>query len=124
MLPPEAKATLSVECAPPALVDESFGVTVVAAANEDDIRGGALTIEPASGTAVDGAKVLSTNFAPIPPEGVRSTDVINFNGPARLMHSCLPAALACSFASAGSAAGRNGAMRHSWTRAARSRRPV
>ena len=71
MLPPEARATLSTEYDPPALVDESFAVSVVTTANNEEIRGGLLAIDT-SDNSVDGTRILSADFAPMPPEGVRS----------------------------------------------------
>lgn len=72
ILPPEAKASVSLEYDAPVLVDEFFPVTVVAAANEDTVQHGAVTIVPAPGDSTN-CKVLAPDLSPA-ENGVSSTD--------------------------------------------------
>lgn len=73
VLPPEAKASVSLEYDAPVLVDEFFPVTVVAAANEDTVKHGAVTIVPAAGDSTN-CKVLAPDLSPASGEGVRSAE--------------------------------------------------
>jgi hypothetical protein len=72
ILPPEAKASVSLEYDAPVLVDEFFPVTVVAAANEDTVQHGAVTIVPAPGDSTN-CKVLAPDLSPA-ENGVSPTD--------------------------------------------------
>jgi hypothetical protein len=69
ILPPEAKASVSLEYDAPVLVDEFFPVTVVAAANEDTVQHGAVTIVPAPGDTTN-CKVLGPDLSPAAADGV------------------------------------------------------
>ena len=72
VLPPEAKASVSLEYDAPVLVDEFFALKVLAAANEDTVQHGAVTVVPASGDTTN-CKVLASDLSPTRAEGVRST---------------------------------------------------
>jgi hypothetical protein len=92
VLPPEAKASVLLEYDAPVLVDEFFAVTIVAAANEDTVQHGAVTIVPAPGDSTN-CKVLSSDLSPASAEGVRPTALLApsnllMGHPTRLTETC------------------------------------
>jgi hypothetical protein len=92
VLPPEAKASVVLEYDAPVLVDEFFAVTIVAAANEDTVQHGAVTIVPAPGDSTN-CKVLSSDLSPASAEGVRPTALLApsnllMGHPTRLTETC------------------------------------
>ena len=71
ILPPEAKASVVLECAGPVLVDEFFPLKLVAAANDDTVQQGAVSVTPAPADTTS-ARILTMELAPAPADGVSS----------------------------------------------------
>ena len=74
ILPPEAKASVVLECAGPVLVDEFFPLKLVAAANDDTVQQGAVSVTPAPADTTS-ARILTMELAPAPADGVSSLPV-------------------------------------------------